>query len=286
MRGFVFFASLCLLLTACPEERYRPDSTSGGGDGGGGSNWKLDWGTGGGGGDGDAGAAGEAGAADDGGGTVADGSVPLGPAAKLQQIGSPAWKPGAVHLFVGKCGTSASGFADGVKLVEQILPEHKYFPDQNLIGPKTPHQGNYDTELAQGLKAAGLVEQQTFTTAELASPSCLFIALMLVPQGGPTGSSPDFQSGSVVDPQAFPMIIDGNLHQAGKLIDTSYDFTYPAIGKLTPPVTGQSYSHMPMVFLVNDELVPQLAPGAHDLSLKILDAQSAGWRVTVAFTVN
>jgi hypothetical protein len=284
MRGFVYFVPLCLLLTACPEDRYHPDSSSGGSRDGGGSLFKFDWGSGGAA-DGQ-GAAGEAGVVGDGGGAVADGSIPLGAAATLQKIGAPTWRPKCAHLFVGACGDKASGFADGVKLVEQILPQHQYFPDQNLIGPKTPHQGNYGTEIAQGLQAAGIVEQHTVTTAELASPSCLFVALMLVPDGGPTGSSPDFQSGPVVDPQAFPMIIDGNLHQAGQLIDSSYDFTYPAIGSLTPPVTGQSYSHMPMVFLVNDELVPQLAPGAHDLTLKILDAQNVGWRVTVAFTVN
>jgi len=214
------------------------------------------------------------------------GTLPTGAVnATLQAIGSPTWKPVRVHRFTAPCGTQASRFADGVKVVEQILPHHRYFATENVIGPRTAH-GDYTEELAAGLRLGGYeIDRREFSAGELAAPSCLFVAVMLVPDGGLTGASPDSPEGPVLDPASFPLIIDGNLWSRGELVDTSFDFRCPGLRQLTPAPSGESYSHLPLVFLVNDALSPGLQVGVQELRIKILDAAGAGWKLSIGFVV-
>ena len=69
------------------------------------------------------------------------------------------------------------------------------------------------------------------------------------------------------------------------LADTALDFLYPAMQALSPAPTGQSYSHLPLVFFENSEVAKQ-QPGAHSLELRIVDALKQGWQVSVGYTVN
>jgi hypothetical protein len=213
------------------------------------------------------------------------GTLPGAANVQAQAIGSPGWKPIRVHLFSAPCGTQSSGFGEAVQVVERILPHHHYFAAQNVVGPRTAHDG-YADELAAGIKLAGHERDgNEFSSSELASPSCVFVTLMLVPDGSVTGASPDSPAGPVLDPASFPLVIDGNLWSRGQLVDTSFDFLCPGLRQLTPPPSGESYSHLPLVFLVNDALSPALQVGVQELKVKILDAAGVGWRLSIGFVV-
>jgi len=205
---------------------------------------------------------------------------------KLQKIGKPNWEPVCAHMFAGQCGGKADGYSKAPETVLKVTPKHQHFKTQNVIGPKISHKGDYSTELSGGIAAAGLTSKRVFKAAELKAPSCLFAMLMLVPdQSAPSGSSPDYTSGLVLPASAFPLLLDGNLLANGKLVATSFDSLYPALSKLTPPVNGSSYSHVPLSFFFNDGFVPAAA-GSYQLRLKITDAGKNGWNVIIQFTVS
>lgn len=216
----------------------------------------------------------------DAGNTVGPGALPM----TLSAIGSPSWKPECAYAFAAPCGSKASAFSTAVATIGKVLPAHQYYAAQNVMGPGAPH-GQYAQELASGLAAAGLTPGSSFSAASLQPPSCIFVLLQLVAGGGaPSGSSPDFASGPILDPSAFPLLVDGSLLNAGKLVDPALDFEYPAKKSLVPEPAGQSYSHVPLVFFENSELIqPQV--GAYSLELRAVDALKHGWNIAVHYSV-
>lgn len=207
------------------------------------------------------------------------GSTPMA----LQRVGDPSWRPVCAHLFAARCGSPDDRFADGVATIEAVLPRHRYFPAQDLFGPGTPHQGSYADELSSGIQQAGQISKSSFSLEEIGAPSCLFITLMLLPdEAAPTGSSADFASGPVLDPDAFPLLIDGNLFAGDRLVDPAFDFRTPGQAELSGPPPGSSYSHLPLIFFENDELA-HLERGRLEFRVKISDAHGHGWRINIGF---
>lgn len=213
-------------------------------------------------------------------GASATGALPIAAAA----IGAPTWRVECAYAFAAPCGGKANGFATAIATASKVLPAHKHFAAQNVMGPGATH-GQYAQELAAGIKAAGYAAATSFSVAELALPSCVFVMLQLVPgSDAPVGSSPDFAFGPILDPKAFPLLIDGSLKLGGTLVDPSLDFLYPGKQALTPEPPGQGYSHLPLVFFENAELAGTAA-GLYTLELRIVDALKQGWSVSVSYAV-
>jgi hypothetical protein len=213
-------------------------------------------------------------------GAAAAGALPISAAA----IGAPTWRVECAYAFAAPCGGKANAFATAISTASKVLPAHKHFPAQNVMGPGVTH-GQYAQELPAGIKAAGYAPASSFSLAELALPSCVFVLLQVVPASdAPVGASPDFAFGPILDPKAFPLLIDGSLKLGGKLVDPALDFVYPGKQALTPEPPGQGYSHLPLVFFENSELAGNAA-GLYTLELRIVDALKQGWSVSVSYTV-
>ncbi len=213
-------------------------------------------------------------------GAAATGGLPISAAA----IGAPTWRVECAYAFAAPCGGKANAFATAVSTLAKVLPAHKHFPAQNVMGPGATH-GQYAQELAAGIKAAGYTPATSFGLAELALPSCVFVLFQVVPTSdAPVGASPDFAFGPILDPKAFPLLIDGSLKLGGKLVDPALDFLYPGKPSLAPEPPGQGYSHLPLAFFENSELAGSAA-GLYSLELRIVDATKQGWSVSVGYTV-
>jgi len=213
-------------------------------------------------------------------GAGAPGALPMTVAA----IGSPTWKPHCAFAFAAPCGSKSTSFSTAVTTIEKVLPAHRYDKAHNVMAPVTAH-AHYDLEIPQGLAAFGLKPKDSFSVAELQAPSCVFVVLQLVPgAGAPTGASPDFASGPILSPAAFPLLIDGALLTGGKVVDPGLGFVYPGMKSLSPQPSGDSYSHVPLVLFENSELV-QAQAGTYSVDLRVLDAGGQGWSIRVGYSV-
>lgn len=203
----------------------------------------------------------------------------------LTKIGSPSWKPTDVVVFAAPVGSQGDEMCN---VAETILPAHKCCvgsPTCYGVCPDTAHSPPFDLELSSGVKAAGYLPTGLLTVQELKSPSGFYVAFTLVPDvGAPTGSSPDFASGPVLDPADFPLTEEGGVHINGAEVD-SYKTTHCALADLVPGATQTSYSHLHGSLADNSEWIT-VVPGTYEAKIQFRNsAGTSGWDLTVSFVV-
>ncbi|MBI5503070.1 MAG: hypothetical protein HY907_22685 [Deltaproteobacteria bacterium] len=228
--------------------------------------------------DADADADGDADASDDGGG----GSLEVVRAA----IGTPAWTVEDVQIFAGECWDGT--IAPAIEIVSSILPDHRFYTGIGFFGPGTPHAPPYDHEITDGLTAQGIPYGPHRAYEDVLSPRCIFIAMLLIPTAdAPVGSSPDFASGPILPSSILPIAYDGMLYAGEMGIDMYFDGTVPLLSTLSPPASGDGYSHAVLQFGENSDFAAwSMTPGPYSLTLQITDAGGAGWDLIVPFIID
>ena len=201
-------------------------------------------------------------------------------------IGTPAWTVEDVQIFAGECWDGT--IAPAVALVSSILPDHRFYTGIGFFGPGTPHAPPYDHELTDGLTAQGIPYGPHRAYEDVLSPRCVFIAMLLIPTAdAPVGSSPDFASGPILPSSILPIAYDGMLYAGEMGIDMYFDGTVPLLSALSPPASGDGYSHAVLQFGENSDFAAwSMTPGPYALTLQITDAGGAGWDVIVPFIID
>lgn len=200
-------------------------------------------------------------------------------------IGNPVFVPTDFHLFTAPIGTAASGYAEFVSTLQTILPPPDHVLNPALgIGPGAPHPGPYDTEIGQGVAAAGYRESTTFSTSDYSNGNGVYLAFMLVPgAGAPIGSSPDFASGPIIPDTIFPLSAANGTFTNGVFNDGSA-LTIPATSDASLPGLD-GYSHIPYFLADNFDFALNPVAGAYEYRITILDDAGNGYRITAAFSV-
>jgi hypothetical protein len=209
---------------------------------------------------------------------------------KLRPIGSPTWKPVDFHLFSAPVATPASGFAEFFQTGFDLLPPPNHVPVAGLgVGPGAPHQPPYDSELANGVAARGFREGVRFSTSEFSDGQGVFLAWMNVPAPGVTGSSPDFDSGPIIQNALFPISIVGETLHNNKQFSTTR-FAVPALDDETvvPPFTVDGHSHFPIFIADNADIAEKADAklrGSYRYEFTMIDSSGRGWRIEAHFAV-
>jgi hypothetical protein len=196
----------------------------------------------------------------------------------VAKVGSPIWKPTDFQLFSAPADPFPTAFNHTIDL---LLP---------VEGPGaptyTPHAGPYEDELSTNAAAAGFVNKSVFPKSAITNnPNGVFLAYMMAPDPGVTGSSRDFASGPVIPNSLFPMTSHAEMWLNGALVETLQD------GPLNARAADASFtgaSHRAPVQAVwwpwaND---PNAGPlGNHELRWTLRDVQGNGWNISAPFQV-
>jgi hypothetical protein len=204
-------------------------------------------------------------------------------------IGTPTWKPVDFHLFSAPVGTAASGYAEFGETMQAVLPPPFYQPHPNLgVGPGAPHPPPYTADLAHGVSHLGFREGLLFRASEFSNGAGIWLAWMVVPAHGATGSSPDFASGPIIPNALFPIHVFGTDRHNGRPFSVLGDFDVPPLdNSLTPPFNVDGHSHFPIFFADNADFGPAGAklPGLYEYRIVMLDRLGNGWRIEAAFAM-
>jgi hypothetical protein len=207
----------------------------------------------------------------------------------LTTVGTPTFRPADIHLFSGPLEPGPSTI---IATIQPILPEHQFIPP-GTIAPGPAHPGPYDTELARGLAANGLIDRTVFQPGDIAgTPNGIILSLMYVPiAGGAVGSSPDYASGPIIPEAVFPITTTSQVFRNGQLFDTTVVTTRRLADlPVTPPFNVQGSSHRPIFigldFAGADNPLGVTDPlGSYELRMTSRDAQGNGYIFTVALSV-
>jgi hypothetical protein len=202
----------------------------------------------------------------------------------LTRIGDPIWRPTDFHLFSARFEADFSGFR---AVRESLLPTPNHQPHPGLgIGPGSPHEPPYHTELAEGVAAQGYVDKTLFTAQEFAPPFGVLLAFMVVPDPGTTGSSPDFESGPIIPNDLFRFtgtleyLRNGENAFGGPFRISAVP---PLDESLNPPFDVDGHSHFPYFAWANSDPLDPVGLWQYDLTM--LDQQGNGYRIVTAFQV-
>jgi hypothetical protein len=199
----------------------------------------------------------------------------------LNQIGNPKWKPVDFHQFTSK-------WFKYQQIMTNLLPppDHVWSP---LLGvaPGEPHDRPYDTEIADGMKASGLVDDSIFTSAEFVHG--VYLTWMNIPRkdNAPLGSSPDFKNGPIIPNALFPINVKIQYMRDGVIDNTASVFDVPALDPSMSAAPVDGHSHFPM--WTNDSsgsYAAGPAPGNYAWLITMIDANSNGWTIEVPFRVD
>lgn len=210
----------------------------------------------------------------------------------LARIGHPTWKPVDFHVFSAPIGTAATGYAEFAATAQAVLPppNHLLHP-QLLIGPGAPHPPPYDSEVEEGIEAAGFHEGAVFRPLEFSYGSGVYLAWMNVAAPGTKGSSPDFISGRIIPNALFPIHVAGTLLQNGGPYDPYVGtFDVPALNdpSLTPSYKVDGASHFPVFYADNSDFGPPGAKvdGRYRYDIVMTDRTGSGWHIVADFVVS
>ncbi len=193
------------------------------------------------------------------------------------QFGVPTWSVVGAELFV------APMTADTAKCL--LEPKHRF--DGLVWLPNTAHPEPFTGEFADAVDSCGFEAKNAFSEEEFSAPNGVFLGLLAV--GSAAGSTPDYDEGTFIPSEKFPMVVDGDVRRDLVIVDSDQDRSYPDPIGLGYNVDG--HSHVPLLFQMNLERMPAGAtpPGNYTFRLAIRDATSqvdpTGWDIEVPFTV-
>ena len=206
-------------------------------------------------------------------------------ASQITRIGDPVYKP------VGFTPFAVDDSSDLLDTWKAILPE----PNHVHIGPTKlpgqPHQGPYDTELSEGVAAAGHLITDVFTVEEFTSGMTIYAYSLVPTSHAPNGRSPDFSDGPVIPNEILPITITMNVLKDGNPIFddsgisvveslSSYDQMRLDNGQTTE-FAGLNWSHMPLFPFVNNSS----GSGQYEWTMNMQDVTGNGWDFRLPFTV-
>ena len=192
---------------------------------------------------------------------------------------APTWTLEDIQLLSHTGGMLGTGLA--------VFDQHKWYEPAGPMGPDAlnPHAPPYDSEASDSSAREGFVNATTFAVSDWTLPSALFLFAIVVPDDdAPIGSSPDFESGPIVDFRGKPLFVDADLYRDGVLVDADFDDLYPKLSTIVGAPAGDSYSHVPLGFGEHTSFIPG-TPGDYEWHLRVLDIEYNGWNVIVPFTV-
>ncbi|HEX2875596.1 MAG TPA: hypothetical protein VHP33_30295 [Polyangiaceae bacterium] len=166
-------------------------------------------------------------------------------------------------------------------------PFHTYSPSNGFV-PGVAHDGPYESEIASLAEKAGLTPTQSFLRDEFLDPSGVVLLIMLAPtKNSPRGRSPDFEDGSIVRNDVFPIRVTGGVYRGGQPYDLDINGTYLGYDQFTPPISADGASH----FFVGLGLSSAFGPpgvdprGSYTVQMRATDAVGEGWELEVPFVV-
>lgn len=196
------------------------------------------------------------------------------------------WRPVDFHMFSSPTDFSAT---------YEILPEPNHTFHPNLgVGPGAPHAGPYDTEIGDGILAAGIAEKQIFTTAEFNGDghfglgNGVFLAFMVIadPDNAPVGVTPDGVT-PMIPNGLFGMTFDSIVLRNGVAFD-HFGFQVPPLdGALDPPFNVDGHSHFPLFVEEDAGFLPPGTPleGNYEFRILLRDQEGNGYAITSSWTV-
>jgi len=217
-------------------------------------------------------------------------AVPADVVLTITQVGSPIWKPADFHVFTAP---GEPGNTVGLQTASSILPPPNHiFTPAGVIVPGTAHAGPYDQEIRSGLAKLGISDSQQFALANYAgTPNSIWLAYMLVPNPGTTGSSPDFASGPIIPEALFPIVGTFQVFRDGQPFDSG-TVTTRKLADLPTPIIADGSSHRPQLTfwdLVTADNPQGLKladlPGHFEFRGQLRDASGNGFNVVVPFDV-
>jgi hypothetical protein len=212
----------------------------------------------------------------------------------LTPIGKPTWIPVDLHVFSAPIGTAESGYAEFLDTAATILPPPNHVLDPTFgIGPGAPHPRPYDTEMGEGVAAAGFHQGQRFRVPEFSNGNGVWLSWMNVPcprtpgtlgcsPDFKSGSSPDFKSGPIIPNKLFPIRVFGQDTHDGNFYSVLTDFTVPKLKGV------QGHSHFPVFIADNRDFAPSgdtRPTGDYTYRLEMVDQSGAGWKIETTFVV-
>jgi hypothetical protein len=219
---------------------------------------------------------------------------PAAQGVQITPIGHPSWKPVDFHLFSAPIGTGADGYAEFFDIMGLILPPPNHVHFDSLgpggIGPGTPHNPPYNTEIAKGVARLKYHQGVEFRPSEFSNGVGVTISWMTVPNPGVTGSSPDFARGPVIPNTLFPIHILGVSYHNNALFDPYLvDVSVPNLAGIDPKFTGLTgHSHFPMWVADSIDFGPagSKITGSYTYSMDMTDVTGNGWHVAVHFSID
>ena len=207
-----------------------------------------------------------------------DGTDSVGLEVNSTQFGNPTWELAGFQMFVAPMDATTGDCLVGAN--------HTY--DGSVWLPNVPHAEPFDDEIADAVDDCGFDATSVITSEQFTGPSGVFLGLVLV--GLESGSTPDYEAGSVIPGDKFPMVVDGDVRRDLLIVDSDQDRSYPDPMSLGYLVDG--HSHVPLLFQMNMDRMPagSTPPGDYSFRLVIRDASSqvdpTGYDVEVPFRVD
>src|SRR5262245_8606324 len=213
------------------------------------------------------------------------------PTVRVKPIGQPAWRLADLQLFTAPVGTAASGYAEFGTTMVSILPppNHQFCPELGGPGPGVPHPPPYTSEMSAGVTALGFPSGPRFRPEDFSNGNGVYCTWITVPNGGITGSSPDFSSGPIIPNTLFPIHVSGATYRNGQLSNPflgTFDVP-PLTAALSCPFNVDGPSHFPIFFADNMDFMPSGTNpvGAWEFRVQMTDSAGHGWDVSAHFVV-
>lgn len=178
----------------------------------------------------------------------------------VTKIGNPAWEPADIHMFAVDvpAGTVTTDLVLPIYRAVFPVPQHVWLaePASFVVHAGLPHQSpcldpvKYDCEVSVGMTAAGYSQPVDFTfNHQDVGSTRAGIALMyvIVPTASaPTGSSPDFTSGSII-PKAAGLNSRNSLSKNGLTVVSYAPLPVPGVNvdDTSPYQPFDGFSHIP-----------------------------------------
>jgi hypothetical protein len=208
---------------------------------------------------------------------------------------APAWQPVDFNFF----SAGISSFDEFNANARAVFPPPNHLPDAAVgLRPGAAHAPPYDTEVSQGVAAAGFVKKNVFNVNEFTGGQGVYLLWNVVATAGaPVGSSPDFAQGRIIPNSLFPITFEGDTLRNGSLFDPNWFATAPKLSEYAPPIAGDGYSHYPIptaeAFEFQDTNPdPNINPqpgtdptGSYIHMFTLTDTQGNDWRINAPFAV-
>ncbi len=197
-------------------------------------------------------------------------------------VGNPIWEPADSILFTAP----AASFESFVETLQTLLPppNHEFDAANGGIVPGIPHAGPYDIELSTAVADAGFPSKTVYSAAEISGqPLAVFLATMLVPAPGTTGSNPDSAAGTdaIIPNTLFPIDVGIQLSLDGEIVR---DFGFPV-----EALEGfDGHSHIPLFFAqATVPFLPEAVDplGSYEWQISLRDVDGNGWDISAPFQV-